>query len=125
MGDFRPSGDHLQVSTIIGTLPEEAVNLQDHLEGQFDFYLRKEREKGNEPLAFLVIGPSFTPQSIKTAHKYSARTNWDIALVRADALKYLAEQWSQMQPKKPFPIRLLNETRVIDRERVEFLLSLV
>ena len=76
------------------------------------------------PVSTLVIAPSFTKQSIKLAHLYKARTNWDIALIHADALKYLAEQWNAMEPDKPFPINLLNRTEVIDRERVEFLISL-
>lgn len=103
---------------------EGSVDLQQHLEDQFDSYLRKEREKGNKPLAFLVVGPSFTKPSLKLAYQYKARTNWDIALVRTDALKYLAEQWSTTEPNKPFPIRLFNRTELIDRERVEFLHSL-
>jgi hypothetical protein len=103
---------------------EVAVNLQDHLDSQFDGYLRKERESGKQPLAFLVIGPSFTPQSIKLAHQYKARTNWDVALVTAEGLKHLADRWVATEPNKPFPIRLLNRTEVIDKERAEFLLSL-
>ncbi len=100
------------------------MNLHDHLDNQFDTYLRKEKETGKQPLAFLVIGPSFTPQSIILAHQYKARTNWDIALVTAEGLKHLAERWAAMEPAKPFPIRLLNRTDVIDKDRAEFLLSL-
>jgi hypothetical protein len=103
---------------------EKPVNLQDYLEDQFDGYMRKEAEKGCQPLAFLVIGPSFTSQSVKLAHLYKARTNWDVALIQADALKYLADQWAAMEPEKSFPIALLNRTEIIDRERVEFLISL-
>lgn len=103
---------------------EGLVNLQDHLDGQFDGYLRKEKESGKQPLAFLVIGPGFTPQSIKLAHQYKARTNWDIALVTAEGLKHLADRWFATAPNKPFPVRLLNRTEVIDKERAEFLLSL-
>jgi hypothetical protein len=103
---------------------EGPVNLQDFLDGQFDGYLRKEAEAGKQPLAFLVVGPSFTPQSIKLAHQYKARTNWDVALVTAEGLRHLAERWSATEPEKPFPIRLLNRTDVIDKERAEFLLSL-
>ena len=103
---------------------EVAVNLQDHLDGQFDGYLRKELQVGLKPLGFLVIGPSFTPQSIRLANQYKARTNWDVALVQADGLKHLADRCAATEPDKPFPIRLLIRTEVIDKERAEFLLSL-
>jgi hypothetical protein len=103
---------------------EGEVNLQDHLDGQFDGYMRKERESGKRPLSFLVIGPSFTQHSIKLADQDKARTNWDVALVTAEGLKHLAERWTAQEPNKPFPIRLLSRTEVIDKERAEFLLSL-
>jgi len=103
---------------------EELVNLQDHLDTQFDGYLRKERENGKQPIGFLVIGPAFTPQSVRLANQYKARTNWDVALVTAAGLKHLADRWAAIAPDKPFPIRLLNRTEVIDKERAEFLLSL-
>lgn len=104
---------------------EEAVNLQDHLDGQFDGYLRKERETGGQPLGFLVVGPAFTSQSLILANKYKARTGWDVALVTAAGLKHLAERWAALEPEKPFPVRLFSRTEVIDQERAEFLLSLV
>ncbi|WP_439623372.1 SAP domain-containing protein [Gemmata sp.] len=103
---------------------EVVVNLQDHLDTQFDGYLRKEREAGRNALGFLVIGPAFTPQSLILANRYKARTNWDVALVTASGLKHLADRWAALEPDKPFPIRLLNRTEVIDKERAEFLLSL-
>jgi hypothetical protein len=103
---------------------EVAVNLQDFLEGQFEGYLRKETEIGKQPLAFLVIGPSFTPQSIILAHQFKARTNWDVALVTAEGLKHLADRWAAAEPDKPFPVRLFNRTEIIDKARAEFLLSL-
>jgi hypothetical protein len=103
---------------------EVTVNLQDHLDGQFDGYLRKDRESGKSPLAFLVIGPAFTPQSLKLAFQYKSKTNWDIALVTAEGLKHLAERWAALEPEKPFPVRLFNQTAIIDKERAEYLLSL-
>ena len=103
---------------------EAAVNLQDHLDSQFDGYLQKERDVGKQPLAFIVIAPSFTPLSIKLAYQYKARTNWDISLVQADALKHLADSWFNISNGQPFPIRLLNRTEIIDKERAEYILSL-
>ncbi len=103
---------------------EKSVNLQDHLESQFDGYLRREAACGNQCLAFIVIGPAFTAQSLKLCHQYKARTNWDVALVTAEALKHLAELWSTTSGGKQFPIRLLNRTELIDKEKAEYLHSL-
>lgn len=104
---------------------EAPVNLQDYLETQFDGYLRKERENNKHPIGFLVIAPAFTPQSISLAYKYKAKTNWDIALVTAEGLRHLADRWVVTSPDKPFPVRLLNHTGIIDRDRAEVILSLV
>lgn len=103
---------------------EKLVNLHDHLEDQFEGYLRRERELGFEPLAFLVIAPGFTTSSVKLAHQYKARTNWDIALIQADALKLIAEHWSETGTEQPFPVGLFNRTELIDKDRAEFLISL-
>ncbi|QEL15469.1 SAP domain-containing protein [Limnoglobus roseus] len=103
---------------------EGPVNLQDYLDGQFDGYLRKEQAAGKNPIGFLVIAPAFTPQSINLAYKYKARTNWDIALITAEGLRYLADRWAAAEPEKAFPVRLLNCTAVIDKDRAEVLLSL-
>ncbi|MEO2013326.1 MAG: hypothetical protein ABGZ53_03045 [Fuerstiella sp.] len=103
---------------------EKEVNLQDHLDDQFDGYLRKERQKGFEPLAFIVVGPSFSANSIKIAHQYKAKTNWDIALVHADALKHIAEHWAAQETEQTFPIGLFNRTELIDLKLAEFLISL-
>lgn len=104
---------------------ESPVNLQDYLENQFDGYLRKERDRGRQPLGFLVIATSYTPNSLKLAYQYKAKTNWDISLITAEGLKHLAERWAAMEPEKPFPVRLLNTTGVIDKDRAEVILSLV
>ncbi|MDB5306563.1 MAG: putative acid phosphatase precursor, partial [Gemmataceae bacterium] len=104
---------------------EAAVNLQDHLDTQFDGYLRKERDAGRQPLGFLVIAPGFTPQSVRLAYQYKARTNWDVALITAEGLRHLAVRWAIAEPQKPFPVRLLNRTGVIDKEGAEVLPSLI
>jgi hypothetical protein len=123
--DGRLQLDNAQCLLLDCKSAEAAVNLQDHLDTQFDGYLRKARDAGRNPLGFLVIGPAFTPQSIRLAYQYKARTNWDVALVTAEGLRHLADRWAAAEPEKAFPVRLLNRTEVIDKDRAEFLLSLV
>ena len=48
----------------------------------------------------------------------------DLALVTAAGQKHLADRWEAIASDNPFPIRLLNRTEMIDKERAEFLLSL-
>jgi hypothetical protein len=72
----------------------------------------------------LVVGPGFAANSVKLAHQYEARTNWDIALLNADALKFVAEHWVSTETEQPFPIGLFNRTELIDMDRAEFLISL-
>ena len=62
--------------------------------------------------------------SLNLAHKYKAKSNCDIALIEAAALKHLSEQWSTLQADKEFPITLMNKTELIDVERADFFLSL-
>ena len=42
MGDFRPSGDHLQVSTFIGTLPRENTLLDFEAKSNFEVSVQVE-----------------------------------------------------------------------------------
>lgn len=103
---------------------ERQFNLQDCLDSQFDLYIRRERESGFEILAFIVIAPSFTPHSLKLAKMYKAKTNCDILLLEADALKYIADSWSEGDHGKPFPVILFNDTTIIDQASAEVILSL-
>ncbi len=104
---------------------EKAVNLQDHLESQFDGYMRAEARQGYRVLYFLVIGPRFTKKSSSVARKYKMATSWDVPLITASALKRIAEKWHDANPDHPFPIGLLNLTDIVDDDRADELLSLV
>ncbi len=104
---------------------EKEVKLHDHLESQFDGYMRAESQRGFRVLYFLVIGPRFTKRSSLVARKYKMATNWDIPLITASALKHIAEKWHDAKPTRPFPIGLLNLTEIVDEDRADELLSLV
>jgi hypothetical protein len=47
-----------------------------------------------------------------------------VALITAEGLKYLAERWGAASPGKPYPVRYLIRTEVIDKDRAEVLLTL-
>jgi len=104
---------------------EREVNLQDHLETQFDGYMRTEAREGHQVLYFLVIGPAFTERSGGVARKYKMMTNWDVPMIRASALKRIAEKWHTAKADQPFPTGLLNLTEIIDDDRADELLSLI
>ncbi|XMB72422.1 hypothetical protein RJI07_00615 [Mycoplasmatota bacterium WC30] len=79
---------------------ETEVNLKDHI-NQFDRYIHA----SVKPVAsFLVIGPSFTPNSIDEAVKYQLLNDTVITLVTAEQLKELSIKWSETKGKEPFPL---------------------
>jgi len=79
---------------------ETEVNLKDHID-QFDRYIRA----SSKPVAsFLVIGPSFTQNSVDEAIKYQLLNDTVITLVTAAQLKELSEKWISAKGKEPFPL---------------------
>jgi len=79
---------------------EVEVNLKDHMP-QFDRYI-KTSEK--DVASFLVIGPSFTEQSIEEAMKYQLLNDTVITLITAKELKDLAIKWSEKKGDESFPL---------------------
>jgi hypothetical protein len=61
---------------------------------------------------------------INLACRYKARTTRDVAQVTAEGLKHLAGRWPATEAIKPLPMRLLDRTAPINKERPEFVLSL-
>ena len=97
---------------------EKPVNLKDHI-GQFDAYINS----ADKPVPiFLVVAPSYTPDSEAEAVRYHARHfDRNIGLVTAQELKSLADEWSSDDNKRreePFPLGLLAGTGRFNRERL-------
>ena len=97
---------------------EKPVNLKDHI-GQFDAYMNN----ADKPVPiFLVIGPSFTPESESEAIRYHAQHfDRNMSLIAAQELKSLADEWSSDDNKRreePFPLGMLAGTGRFDRERL-------
>jgi hypothetical protein len=79
---------------------EREVNLKDHI-GQFERYI-KSSEK--DVTSFLVIGPSFTPESVEEAMKFQLLNDTVITLITAKDLKTVALKWSSSKKDDPFPL---------------------
>ena len=97
---------------------ESPVNLKDHI-GQFDAYMNQ----ADKPVpVFLVIGPAFTAESETEAMLYHAQHfDRNIALITAEDLKNLAEEWSSEANKRredPFSLGLLAAAGGFKRERL-------
>jgi hypothetical protein len=97
---------------------ESPVNLKDHI-SQFDAYMNQ----ADKPVpVFLVIGPDFTAESETEAVLYHAQHfDRNIALITAEDLKNLADEWSSKANKRredSFPLGLLAATGRFRRERL-------
>lgn len=92
---------------------ETEVHLKDHLEGQFNQYIRKEQNKGNDLFFFMVIGPCFSEDSSRLARIYKTDTDQDVCLVEATVLKQIADIWSSKNPDKEFPLGVFNKAGLV------------
>ncbi len=79
---------------------ETSVNLKDHM-AQFDRYIRSSEKN---VASFLVIGPSFTDQSVEEAMKYQLLNDTVITLITAKELKDLAIKWNSKKGDETFPL---------------------
>lgn len=79
---------------------ESDVNLKDHI-NQFERYI-KSSEK--DVSSFLVIGPSFTTESIEEAMKFQLLNDTVITLITAKDLKTMALKWHSNKKGEPFPL---------------------
>lgn len=85
---------------------ESSVNLADHIK-QFDRYITNSDKRVS---VFIVIAPSFTPESATECAKYSMSHDTLILLVTADELKKLAESWSRTHPDESFPLGFFKQS---------------
>lgn len=96
---------------------ESPVSLRDHIK-QFDGYIRS----SEKPVAgFLVVAPSFTPDSSALAMQYQVENGMTISLIPAADLKEVADRWAQKSAKgdeDPFPLGYLIQPGFFNKELV-------
>lgn len=95
---------------------ETPVNLKDHIL-QFDNYIKN----SDKPVSvFLVIGPSFTENSISECVKYSLNNETQILLITADELKEIAELWEKTYPTESFNLGYFKQNGRFDKSLIAF-----
>lgn len=98
---------------------------KSHLD-QFRRYIRDSQRRVS---AFLVIVPSYDPAARLQAMrlKHASTTDTDVALISAEDLKWLAENWKQRSKRNCFSLEVFNYTGILNRaaleERMEVLLG--
>lgn len=94
---------------------ETDVNLKDHL-AQFDRYIKS----SDRPVSvFIVIGPSFTENSIKECVKYSLTCDTQILLITADELKEVAEKWHKEHGDEIFNLGFFKQNGRFNKELLQ------
>lgn len=113
--EFRPDGDLLLWDT---KSKEDVYGFpRSHLR-QFKRYIRDSERRVS---CFLVIVPEIGDGAEQTAArlKVESRSDTDVALITADDLKWLAEEWARRGRSKSLNVEVLNMTGVLDRRLLD------
>lgn len=83
---------------------------------QFRRYIRNEREGGRRVNSFLIITAEIDPGAEKNAYKLKAESgvDTDVAIITAENLKYVAENWTKYTNAESFNLQILNRTGILD-----------
>ncbi len=90
----------------------------DHFR-QFRGYIHDSTERVR---CFLVIAPEPSEKSLVNAYKLkgSSGHDTDVALISAENLKWIAENWQSCSPKsKVFNLEVLNYTGILDSQTIK------
>lgn len=119
VGKERPDGVLLFKDSIImwdNKSKERPVNLKDHIK-QFEGYVARSEKP---VIAFIVIGPSFTDESLDVAERFSLTNDTFVSLITAKQFKDLCERWSSRPEKEVFPLNYFRKSGFFNPRIVKF-----
>ena len=95
---------------------ETPVSLADHIK-QFDRYIKTSAKPVS---VFMVIGPSFTPDSAKECAKYALTSDTIILLITAEELKNVAMQFAaaHQADNDPLPLGIFKQNGRFDPDLI-------
>ncbi|WP_421773015.1 hypothetical protein [Gracilimonas sp.] len=88
---------------------------------QFRRYIRNENAKGFRVSCFLIVTAEIDSASLTNAVKLKAESgaDTDVALISAENLKMLSEEWQDYTKDKKFNLHILNHTGILDRDTLK------
>ncbi|MEX0609412.1 MAG: hypothetical protein WD016_13665 [Balneolaceae bacterium] len=88
---------------------------------QFRRYIRNEAAKGRRVGCFLIITAEINTCAIENAVRLKAESNQDtdVALISAENLKMIAEEWQNYSKNGEFNLHVFNYTGILDRESLK------
>lgn len=92
----------------------------DHLR-QFKRYIRDSNNNGTRVNCFLIIVPDFEDSARLNTRKLKAESgsDTDVAIISAENLKWIAEQWNEKNGSKPINLELFNMTGLMTKETIK------
>jgi len=94
---------------------ETLVDLKGHIK-QFDRYIKTSKKP---VVAFLVIAPDFTEQSVEEAMRYQLLEDTVITLVKAEDLKEIAMKWNENYSDEPFPLGYFKQPGIFNKNLIK------
>ncbi|MFW5895382.1 MAG: hypothetical protein ACOCT9_01430 [archaeon] len=85
---------------------------------QFKRYIRDANNKGKRVSCFLVIVPEFDEKANENAErlKYESGIDTDVAIISAENLKWIAEEWSKNKKEESFNLQVFNKTGLLTKD---------
>ncbi|MEX1014782.1 MAG: hypothetical protein WDZ80_06510, partial [Candidatus Paceibacterota bacterium] len=121
------SGDSILLWDNKSKKNSEPYNFPDNHLRQFLRYINNEKKRGRRVNTFLIITADIDPISEKNAVKLKAQSgvDTDIALITAETLKLVAENWKKHSTKDRFNLQVFNTTGILDWETLRERMSWV
>ena len=95
---------------------ESPVHLNDHIK-QFGEYIKSSQ---NPVSSFLVIGPTFTDESITLATQYQINNDVFVSLITAQQFKELCLRWDKDSKGNPLPLTYFKQTGKFNPKIVKY-----
>ena len=85
---------------------------------QFKRYIRDSANNGQRVSCFLVIVPEFDEKANENAErlKYESGNDTDVAIISAENLKWIAEEWNKNNKDGSFNLQVFNKTGLLTKD---------